>query len=293
MNPAVNQLRALLAAIQQTPLDRLSVNSLANCLQLSRWQLQRTFSAHTGMQLRAHLQAYRLSRSAEMLVDTKLGILDVALEAGFGSQEAFSRAFKARYRQTPNQYRKRNKLDHVSFELFIPKERKWSKAMNIQIVHKPALNLHGHAGFFNGVGMEDANNFEVIPSVWEHFNHQVHSNGRQKGESIQRWYGLISESDQPERGALRYLASYDRADGDLVLDGGIMECVEAQAYAVLPHHGRLQDLGETLAAFFGEWLPNSSFKMAHEYTIEVYDERFNPDSDDSYFETWVPVQKHS
>jgi AraC family transcriptional regulator len=285
MSKAAILLKVIVHQISTHALEELTVQSVAEGVGLSRWQVQRTFLALTGMSLSKHLRQFKLSVAAKQLVNTQQGILDIALDTGFGSQEAFARAFKSHFGLTPGQYRKRGLVDDVSFQLFIPQDKQWSKAMNIKIETKPAMRLIGLCAYFNGHGMENANNFEIIPALWEQFNAET---GAQP-HAITTYYGFIYESDDVARGQLRYLACYDEKDGNIELSAPIREQVAQQQYAILPHHGLLQNIGETLDAFYGQWLPESDYRMDGNMNIEVYDERFNPMSKDSYFETWVPV----
>ncbi|MDX1343145.1 MAG: AraC family transcriptional regulator [Reinekea sp.] len=285
MNKATILLKDIVHQIDTRPIEDLTVHTIAECVGLSRWQVQRTFLALTGLSLSEHLRQFKLSIGAKQLVNTQQGILDIALDTGFGSQEAFARAFKSHFGLTPGQYRKRGLLDDVSFQLFIPQDKQWSKAMNIKIETKPAMNLVGLCDYFNGHGMENANNFEILPALWARFNAETQA----QAQNIGTFYGLIYESDDPARGQLRYLASYNENDGDIKLSAPVREPVAGQQFAVLPHHGLLQNIGETLDAFYGQWLPESDYRMDGNVNIEVYDERFNPMSEESYFETWVPV----
>jgi AraC family transcriptional regulator len=287
MNNAQHLLQSIIQQITTDNLDALSVHGLSESVGLSRWQVQRTFLAHTGMSLSEHIRNFRLSKAAESLVQTEEGVLDIAIATGFGSQAAFTRAFKSKFGLTPGQYRKRGLIDDISFQLLIPNNKTWSKAMNIKIETKPAMTLVGQMAYFNGHGMENANNFEVLPKLWEHFNSELCATEN----NVSRCFGYIYESDDSTKGQLRYLASYDKTEGPIELSNTIIENVPEQQYAVVPHHGLLQNIGETLDAFYGQWLPESDYKMAGNTNIEVYDGRFKPTEDSSYFETWVPVTR--
>ncbi|WP_304645373.1 helix-turn-helix domain-containing protein, partial [uncultured Dubosiella sp.] len=50
----------------------------------------------------------RLTQAAQQLVHTQKPILEIALEAGYQSQQAFTSAFKGMYKQTPRAFRKNN-----------------------------------------------------------------------------------------------------------------------------------------------------------------------------------------
>ncbi|KZM39258.1 MAG: AraC family transcriptional regulator [Marinomonas sp.] len=276
---------SLVNEINQHDVDVLGVQFLSEKLGLSRWQLQRTFSALVGISLKEHLRERRICYGAKLLLETNQGVLDVALASGFSSQAAFSRAFKTHFTMTPVQYRQRAVVDKVSFDLFIPKHYKWSKAMTIKVEHKSAILLEGVQGYFNGFDSSKANNLERIPKLWQSlmqddvFIKQANLIG----------YGLIYESDDKAKGDLAYLAAIDSSQAQMHKKG-IKKEVNEQLYAIIPHHGKLSDLSNTLDAFCGQWLVESDYKMSSDFSIEVYDERFDPDSENSYFETWIPVQ---
>ena len=284
MSKAKAFLVTLVNEINRHDIEKLSVQFLSGRLGLSRWQLQRTFNALVGMSLNEHLRELRIGYGANLLLESKQGVLEIALASGFGSQAAFTRAFKIRFAMTPIQYRQRAVRDDVSFNLFIPQNYEWSKAMTIKVERKQAMVLEGVQGYFNGYDSPLANNFERIPELWQTlmqdatFIKQANLPG----------YGLICESDDPEKGELSYLAAIDTSQAKLDCKGTIKE-LDEQLYAILPHHGKLSELANTLDAFYGQWLIESDYKMSDNYSIEVYDERFDPESVSSYFETWIPI----
>jgi len=57
------------------------------------------------MSLRSYLRLRRLSEAVAALRDDDRGILEVAIEFGFSSQEAFTRAFKAAWGTAPGAWR--------------------------------------------------------------------------------------------------------------------------------------------------------------------------------------------
>jgi AraC family transcriptional regulator len=80
---------------------------LAARIHLSRSQLDRVVRA-TGGEAPARLRRrVLLERAAFRLLERKLGVLEVALEAGYGSHEAFTRAFRRAYGDAPSVWRGR------------------------------------------------------------------------------------------------------------------------------------------------------------------------------------------
>jgi AraC-like DNA-binding protein len=89
-------------------LDEHDVSSeqLADRVHLSRFHLDRVIAAIAGEPPGALRRRVLLERAAFRLVTTDRTILDVAIEAGYGSHEAFTRAFGRAYGSSPAQWRR-------------------------------------------------------------------------------------------------------------------------------------------------------------------------------------------
>ena len=73
--------------------SEISLEAVAEAAGVSRFHLSRTFAASTGSSLAGYSRARRLSEAAKALVKGTPDILSVALDAGYSSHEAFTRAF--------------------------------------------------------------------------------------------------------------------------------------------------------------------------------------------------------
>ncbi len=85
--------------------ERVTLVTLADKLGYSPAYVSRKFRQVSGMTLRAYLQGRRLAFALKELRDSERGILEIALDYGFSSHEAFTRAFKSSYGVTPSEYR--------------------------------------------------------------------------------------------------------------------------------------------------------------------------------------------
>lgn len=85
--------------------EELSLSCLARELGYSEFYFSRKFREISGMQYRDYLRYRKLAFALKELRDTENGILDIALQYGFSSHEAFTRAFKEAYDITPSEYR--------------------------------------------------------------------------------------------------------------------------------------------------------------------------------------------
>jgi AraC-like DNA-binding protein len=87
--------------------EELTGDGLASRLCLSRFHLDRMISAVAGEPPAAFRRRVLLERAAYRLLTTERTILEVALEAGYGSHEAFTRAFARSFGSAPASWRRR------------------------------------------------------------------------------------------------------------------------------------------------------------------------------------------
>jgi AraC-like DNA-binding protein len=80
-------------------------DELAVRLHLSRSQLDRVVTAASGEAPGRLRRRILLERAAFRLLEGELGILEVAIEAGYASHEAFTRAFRRAYGDAPSAWR--------------------------------------------------------------------------------------------------------------------------------------------------------------------------------------------
>lgn len=80
---------------------------LANELQVSTRHLRRTFQSELGVSPVEFAQTQRLLLAKRLLTDTRMSVTDAAFAAGFGSVRRLNALFRARYRLSPSQIRKK------------------------------------------------------------------------------------------------------------------------------------------------------------------------------------------
>src|SRR5947208_121374 len=85
----------------------LGLPAIARACGVSTCHLSRAFSEHCGRSLTDYVRSRRLSLAAHSLAEGAPDILEVALASGYGSHEAFSRAFKTSLGLTPEEVRRR------------------------------------------------------------------------------------------------------------------------------------------------------------------------------------------
>lgn len=86
--------------------EHVTLEHLSRRMECSESHISRRFREITGMQFRDYLRQRKLAFACKELRDTNKGCLEIALDFGFSSQEAFTRSFKEAYGLTPGEYRR-------------------------------------------------------------------------------------------------------------------------------------------------------------------------------------------
>jgi AraC family transcriptional regulator len=97
--------RGTVAEIQRRLDDPPGFRELADRAYLSPYHFHRIFRAMVGESPRELVRRLRLERSAHRLLRTDRAVIDIAIEAGYDSQQAFAKAFQTEYGATPSGFR--------------------------------------------------------------------------------------------------------------------------------------------------------------------------------------------
>ena len=85
--------------------DPLTLDDLARVACFSPYHFHRIFRGLVGEPVAEHLRRLRLERAAGRLKFTDRQVIDIALDAGYDSHEAFTRAFRSNFGRAPSVYR--------------------------------------------------------------------------------------------------------------------------------------------------------------------------------------------
>ena len=89
--------------------ENFTSESLAEGLFVSRSQLNRKLNAIVGQGPGEFIRVYKLKRAAQMILQNKLSITQVALEVGFSSPAQFTRAFQKYFKCLPSEFHLTNR----------------------------------------------------------------------------------------------------------------------------------------------------------------------------------------
>ena len=93
------------ACIRNCSDETVTLASLSQKLGYSEFYISRKFLEISGMHFRDYLRLRSLAFALKDVRDSEKGLLDIALDHGFSSHEAFSRSFKEAYGISPSEFR--------------------------------------------------------------------------------------------------------------------------------------------------------------------------------------------
>lgn len=99
------KLLKVISTMEQRLEEPASRSELARMAGLSLRQLERLFQSHAGSTLASYYLRLRLERSRNLLRQTTMSVLEVALSCGFISASHFSRAYRSHFGHPPRQER--------------------------------------------------------------------------------------------------------------------------------------------------------------------------------------------
>ena len=118
MQKNIQNITAVIEYIEAHLTEKLDLDTIADAVHYSKYHLHRMFADMTGLTAHDYIQRRRLTEAAKLLVFSDKPILEIALLAGYESQQAFTGIFTALYKIPPNRYRES--------ERFYPLQLKYS-----------------------------------------------------------------------------------------------------------------------------------------------------------------------
>jgi AraC family transcriptional regulator len=283
------RLRRVLDHIERDLDADLSVERLCAVAAFSKFHFHRQFSELFGLSVGRYVQLLRLKRASYQLVfRPEQRIIEVALASGYDSHEAFSRAFKKAFGQTPSGFREQ------------PAWQPWHEA------YQPMIELRS-THMTNEHSPQEVRIVELAPlrvAVLEHrgdprrlfetirsFIEWRKQNGLRKDTS--RTFNILYDdpfATQASRFRFDLCATIERDVPDNSL-GVYPRTIPGGRCATLRHVGSDDRLGESVQYLYGTWLPASGEEV-RDFPLYLERVRFFPDvpENEAVLDLYLPLR---
>ncbi|MFC7932676.1 GyrI-like domain-containing protein [Streptomyces cinereoruber] len=284
----LERLNQALDHIEEHLRDDLDPAELARIATTSEYHFRRLFSALAGMPLSEYVRRRRLTVAGAEVLAGERTLLEVAVRYGYGSGEAFARAFRAVHGVGPGEARRTGAAlrsqPRMSFRLVVEGNssmryrivekdafRIIGRGARVPLVHEgenPAIAAHirsiGREGLARLARLSDGEPGGVLSAV-THL-----SDSREEGAELDYWHGAVSGADVPE--------GFDALD------------VAAGTWAVFENEGpypkALQYLWRDV---FTQWFPSNPY--ASRPGPELLSVQPSEDWTTARAELWIPVER--
>jgi len=277
MNPA----QKALWFIESRLAEPMTLDEISAVAEVSRFHLVRAFGEATGFSVMRYVRARRLTEAARALAAGAPDILTLALDADYGSHEAFTRAFRDHFGVTPEAVRATTCLNRLKLQEPIQMD-----STALDTLASPRFET-GKA--FLVAGLSDRfspGNGAGIPGLWHRLHQSVADIPGRVGQVA---YGVCCNGD--DAGNFDYIAGVEVSDfSDLPREFSRVRIPE-QKYVVFTHGEHVASIRRTVNTIWNHWLPASGFKVADAPNFERYDEKFDPATGNGGFEIWVPIRE--
>jgi len=279
----MNPMERALWFIESHFASEINLEDIAKAGGVSRFHLTRAFGAATGRSIMRYVRGRRLSVAAKALSKGAPDILSLALDAGYNSHEAFTRAFRDQFGVTPEMVRAEGHLKKI--ELVEPIKMDETQLVNLE----PPRFENGKRLLIAGLGGRyTCETSAGIPSQWQRF---VPHLGQIHGQVGRVTYGVCCNSD--DAGNFDYVCGVEVTDfSRLPLDWSRVR-IPQHRYAVFSQPDHISTIRSTWNSIWNKWLPESGYRIADAPDFERYAADFDSTTGMGGFEIWVPIKTYS
>ncbi len=284
------RLHAVIEYIDRHLGEELHLATLAGVAHFSEFHFHRLFRALMGEALGDYVRRRRLESAAVRLrAQERVAVLSIALGVGFGSGEAFTRAFRARFGCSPTQWRK-SKRDQMARKAGQAGEKSTRKnggsriketAMKVTIIERPPVHVayFRHTGAY---GPEIGRFWMETVAPWMATNNLF---GRDR-------FGVaLDEPSVTQASKCRYDACVASAEGEVTTGTPQHKVIPGGKYAAMAFEGTSAEIGAAWDSLLRDWLPRSDLQLDARPFFEHYpvDGRYDPKTGRFSCNICVPV----
>jgi AraC family transcriptional regulator len=276
--------------IEEQLTDEIDIARLSSELGTTEYHVRRMFSALAGLPLSEYIRRRRMTVAAADVLDGR-ELLATAVRFGYGSAEAFTRAFRAVHGVSPGDARRHGGPLRSQQQLRFRLTVEGITTMDIRIAEQPAFRLAGHA--------------TRVPLIHEGINPHIQAfiaslpgaeHARLKALSDTEPSGLLQVSadvdpDYTEGSELTYLHGIALSEHAVAPEDLDTIKVPAGTWAVFrtsgPYPAALQSVWAATAT---DWFPSNPWRLRPGPSIVAVLDRAD-DFSTATTELWLPVER--
>jgi AraC family transcriptional regulator len=271
--------------------QNLDLAALAAVAHFSDFHFHRLFRALTGEVLGDYLRRRRLEIAAIRLrAQPAVPVLEIALGVGFGSAEAFARAFRTRFECSPSDWRK-SKYDQMASKASQSPRLELRKndgstheepAMKVKLTDRDPVHV-AYLRYTGVYGPPVSGFWRETVAPWMGTNNLY---GRDR-------FGIsLDDPTVTDPASCRYDACIASPEGEVLSGTPQRKVIPGGKYAALSFEGTAAAIGAAWDLLLREWLPQSGLQLDARPFFEYYpvDGRYDEKTGAFSCDLCVPVR---
>lgn len=285
----ITQMNQAIEYIEEHLEERMEMSEISKAAFLSSYHFQRIFHVLTGFTVAEYIRNRRLTLAALKLTDPTYTVTEVALQYGYESTDAFTKAFQRLHGVTPSSVKRGDVKIKAFSKLSLQVNITGKEELDYRIVKEDGYDMIG-------IDMQTASSDQVedeiaafCDQVWEDGSH--HSLNEFLGFPIMHMLDGV-HFDYTEDKNRRYLLGWKMPDKEVPKEYRIIH-IPSNDWAVFEAHADMSEknaINELWKRIYVEWFPSADFEQSAGPCIEKFEWE-----DEAYFkykcEVWIPVRR--
>ena len=248
--------------------EEIDLSSIAREAGYSLYHFHRIFKGVVGDTINDYVRKRRITEAAKELVYTNKSIVEIGINYGYESREAFGRAFEKVYGRNPSEVRRDRLLyfirepinfDYMMFQLKLRKE-----GLTPLYRKLPERYVVGKKWKVKA----DGSNFQDIPLLWQKWNAEKEGKKITERRYTDESMGIciFSQGD-----VFEYMIGHEVKNKEHIPEDMVLHKLEPSFYAVFSCIGPItESVQKTWDYIYSVWLNESEYRHSNSDDIEYY-----------------------
>lgn len=260
--------------------EKISLDDISVSTGVSKYYLHRMFKSLTGEKIMDYVQSRKLTASINELIETKMRMVDIALEYGFEHEQSYIRAFRKKFGHTPLKVRN----DQITMEIKEKINVNDLITINNSVIYRPFFVFKQKfdiMGIPHRILSKSGDNVANIHGRDFFYKHKLRITN---GLNPKVYIGYTNWKDY-DNGYIYYMPSSQVADLTEIPEGMKGISIPAYKYVVFrfvgffhPDEIKGRQVGRLLVHLYRKWITNSGFKSADHFRFEYLDTSLSNDN---------------
>lgn len=287
----LNVVQEAIDAIEQRLEQSIELEELAANAGMSFWHFLRLFRNTVGETPKEYIRRRRLTLAAYALLETQRTVLDIALAAGFESNEAFSRAFKLQFDASPRDFRAAGRPPifpraHLSITGAYLAHLHGGISREPALIEHTAMRLVGLKSELT-VSPAEFDLLRLAEPLWHEFQGQIAAIGQRVDKQTIFVCDILASNEQHIRCEMMH--AVEVRDFSAVPAACITQVRPPSLDAVFQHCGAEQAWEYSMQYVFGVWLPESNRVLSEQPVLYRFEAEHSPFSANPDLALWLPI----